>query len=142
EFVTSSLGFATLDISVNKNVKLSFYTVPKDSFGLAFQKDILNFSAPPPVEDTLPQTIPIYSYRDSVLTPASLQYRKSGIFRRSLLGDNYRKESSTPVMFKEFNISKEKGGFKIIGRGGGKQTKSLHLKDKEGNEWKLRTLDK
>lgn len=142
EFVTSSLGFATLEISTSKNVKLSFYTVPKDSFGLAFQKDILNFSAPPPIGDTLPQTVPLLTYRDSVLAPASLQYRKSGIFRRSLLGDNYRKEWSTPVMFKEFNINKEKGGFKITGRGGGKQTKSLQLVDKQGNEWKLRTLDK
>lgn len=142
EFLASQLGFATLEVSNNKNVTLKFFTCGPDSTGLAFKKDILNFEPPPPMSDTLPRTEPIYTYRDSVYAPASLQYHKTGIFRRSLLGDNYRKEWSTPVMFKEFNISTEKGGFTIQGRGGGKQTKSLKLEDKQGNEWALRTLDK
>lgn len=142
EFVSANLGFAVLEVSKNKNVSLSFYITTKDSFGRAWQKNILNFTTPPAEKDTLPPTTPLFSYRDSVLAPASLQYRKSGVVRRSLLGDNYRAEWSTPVMFKEFNIRKEKGGFEIIGRGGGKQTKSLTLLDKDGREWALRTLDK
>lgn len=141
-FVTSTLGFATLEISKNKNVQLSFYTVAPDSFGLAYRNNIMNFSQPPPIEDTIQRTAILYEYRDSILAPASLQYRKSSGLKRLLLGDNYRKEWSTPVMFKEFSLNKEKGGFKIIARGGGKQTKSLTLLDKNGVEWKLRTLDK
>ncbi|HTM64991.1 MAG TPA: metallophosphoesterase [Flavipsychrobacter sp.] len=141
EFVSNSLGFALLEISKNKNVRLSFYTVAPDSFGLAFRKNILNFSSPPPT-DSIPATQPIITYRDSVLAPASLRYRKNGMLHRTLLGDNYRKSWSQPVMFKEFNINKEKGGFKITGHGGGKQTKSLTLEDKHGNEWALRTMDK
>ena len=141
-FVTSSLGFASLEISKNKNVHLSFYTVAPDSFGLAYRKNILNFYYPPVIEDTIARTKIVYEYRDSILAPASLQYRKSGILRKTLLGNNYREEWSTPVMFKEFILNKEKGGFKIIGRSGGKQTKSLTLLDKNGNEWALRTMDK
>ena len=94
EFLSSLLGFATLEVSKNKNVQLSFYTVTNDSSGLAFRKNILNFTTPPPVKDTLPSTAPLYVYRDSVFAPASLQYRKSGIWRRTLLGNNYRKEWS------------------------------------------------
>jgi hypothetical protein len=142
EYVTSTLGFALIEVSKNKNVDLSFYTVAADSFGRAFYKHILNFSSPPPIKDTIARTVPLYEYRDSVLAPASVQYRKSGKVHRMLLGDNYRQEWSTPVMFKEFNIKKEKGGFTIEGRGGGKQTKSLSLVDKQGNEWALRTIDK
>jgi hypothetical protein len=142
EFVSTTLGFATLEVSKNKNVQLSFYTVAPDSFGLAFRKNIMNFSKVPEIEDTIARTVPIYSYRDSVLAPASLQYRRAGSFKRTLLGDNYRLEWSTPVMFKEFNLKKEKGGFLIDGRGGGKQTKSLTLIDKFGVEWALRTMDK
>lgn len=142
EFVSAKLGFAVLEVSKNKNVRLSFYTTKDDAYGLAWEKNILNFTSPPPVKDTLPSTEVLYSYRDSVYAPACLQYRKSGIWRRTLLGDNYRKEWSTPVMFKEFNMSKEKGGFKVTGRGGGKQTKSLKLVDSKGGEWALRTMDK
>ncbi len=142
EFVSATLGFAVLSISNNKNVELAFFTAAPDSFGLAWKKNILNFTMPPIERDTLPSTTPLFSYRDSVLAPASIQYRRSGILRRTLLGDNYRKEWSTPVMFKEFNLLTEKGGFKITGREGGKQTKSLTLADRDGNQWKLRTLDK
>ncbi len=142
QYVSARLGFATLEISTNNNVKLSFYEVEPDSFTLAFQRDIMNFTSLPPIEDTVARTVVLQEYRDSVLAPASLQYRKSGPMRRLILGNNYRSEWSTPVMFREFNIQKEKGGFKITGRGGGKQTKSLHLVDRTGSEWVLRTLDK
>ena len=142
KFLTSTLGFATLEISSSKNVKLNFYVTAADSFGRAYSENILNFSSLPKPQDTIPQTVAVYEYRDSVLAPASLLYKKPSGFKRFMLGENYRKEWSTPVMLKEFNIKKEKGGFTIEGRGGGKQTKSLALKDKDGNEWALRTIDK
>ena len=141
EFVAAKRGFALMEVTRTKNVHLSFYTV-EDSVSVPFRKLIRNFSSPAPIEDTIARTIPILEYKDSVLAPASLQYRKSGNARRLILGDNYRQEWSTPVMFKEFNITKEKGGFTIEGRGGGKQTKSLSLVDKKGDKWALRTIDK
>ena len=55
---------------------------------------------------------------------------------------NYRKEWSTPITLKVFNIRKEKGGLTIESLGGGKQTKSLRLIDKTGKEWTLRSIDK
>ncbi len=40
-------------------------------------------------------------------------------------------------------LRKEKGGFQIISLGGGKQTKSLRLKELKGDkEWTLRSVDK
>jgi hypothetical protein len=41
-----------------------------------------------------------------------------------------------------FDINKVNGGFTIEELGGGQQTKSLRLKDKDGTSWVLRTVDK
>ncbi len=59
-----------------------------------------------------------------------------------MLGKNNPKERATPVKLKVFDINKEHGGFKIEELGGGKQTRSLHLKDTAGVKWALRSLNK
>lgn len=144
KFVARSLGFASLDILKNKSVQVNFYTFDEDkpdSLKNAYSENILDYSKLPPVaEDTT--TTPNYVYKDYVLAPASHQYEKTTPVQRLFNGHNYRKEWSTPVNLKVFNINKEKGGFKIDGVGGGKQTKSLKLIDKQGREWSLRTIDK
>ncbi len=142
EFVAQEYGFALLEVSTNKNVKVSFYTVKDDTAGLAFQDHMLNFKELPAIEDTIPQTEIVYEYRDSVFAPASISYKKSSKLKRVIQGDNYREVWSTPVLFPEFSLKNDYGGFTIESRGGGKQTKSLTLKDKKGQEWKLRTIDK
>lgn len=143
-FAKEALGFATLDIYKSKKVQLSFYTVDetrKDSLFQDYNANILDFSKLPPVEkqDTVTAE---YVYKDYVIAPASSQYKKVNGLKKLVNGSNYRKEWSEPVQLKVFNINKEKGGFKIEGLGGGNQTKSLKLKDKKGDEWSLRTIDK
>ena len=58
------------------------------------------------------------------------------------MGVNYRKEWGTPVNMRVFNISKEKGGFKIVSFGGGKASRSLTLRDTANKLWVLRSIDK
>jgi hypothetical protein len=145
EFTARSLGFVTLDVLRNKNVRANFYTMDKaspDSLKLAYSKRILDFSTLPviPQDDTVKPVK--YVYKDYVKAPASNQYKKVTGVQRLFNGNNYRKEWSTPVNLKVFNVNKEKGGFIIEGVGGGKQTRSLKLKDKQGIEWSLRTIDK
>lgn len=65
---------------------------------------------------------------------------KSFAFKKIFLGVNYRKDWSTPVKAPLFRFSES--GFKIIELGGGQQTKSLLLLDKNGRQWVLRTIDK
>jgi hypothetical protein len=79
-------------------------------------------------------------FKDSVVTPASTRYGKSSFLTHFFLGKNYRKEWSTPVKLPVFNITKL--GLKIKELGGGQQTKSLRLIDKNEKEWVLRTVDK
>jgi hypothetical protein len=82
------------------------------------------------------------SFKDSVRVAINTSYQAISPFHKIIAGKNYRKEWGTPVNLKVFNIKKENGGYKIKSIGGGKQTKTLRLEDKSGQEWVLRTVDK
>ena len=62
--------------------------------------------------------------------------------RHFWMGANYRKEWNTPVTAPVINLSTEKGGLTPVKKGGGKQTKSLRLEDKDGNQYTLRSIAK
>ena len=68
-------------------------------------------------------------------------YNKSG-FMRFLMGDNYRNIWNANVELPVFDIGKEKGGLTIIKRGGGQQTRSIRMKDKNGKQYVLRSVNK
>ena len=134
-------GFWTLEISKNKNVQASVYIVNGDSVRMDYSTQILNFSK---LHIRAPDTtrFPEYAFKDSVVISASNKYKDKVGFRKIFLGSNYRKEWSKPITMQEFNLHKEKGGLTIKSLGGGKQTKSLRLTDKDGSEWSLRSIDK
>ncbi len=139
-------GFVTLEILENKNANVSFYTVKDDSVKKTFTSTLLNFSKLPKTDSSTSRTptvtaIPV-PFEDSVIVSASEKYEAASGLQRFILGTNYRKEWSAKVKMKVFDISKEKGGMTILSLGGGKQTTSLRLKDKDGKEWTLRTIDK
>ncbi|MGI8582924.1 MAG: BamA/TamA family outer membrane protein [Chitinophagaceae bacterium] len=140
-FATDKNGFATLEISKNKNVKATFYTVDTSGVKKEPPFNLFNFTGlPPKPEDTLREVE--VAFKDSVIISASDKYKHATGFKKTFLGNNYRKEWSVPLAFKVFNLRKEKGGLKIESLGGGKQTKTLRLSDKNGKEWTLRSVDK
>ncbi|HEX6846485.1 MAG TPA: metallophosphoesterase, partial [Chitinophagaceae bacterium] len=144
-YAESVRGFAVMEVSTNKNVTVSFYTVT-DSVRNSFGTTLLNFSSlPEPTGDSAIQrdvNIPNIKYKDTINISASERHHPIKGFKEFMLGQNYRKEWSTPVNMKVFNINKEKGGFTATGLGGGKETKTLRLKDKNGREWILRSVEK
>ncbi|QQL49082.1 BamA/TamA family outer membrane protein [Mucilaginibacter ginkgonis] len=79
---------------------------------------------------------------DSITVAVAPEYDHVSKFHRQLFGENYRKLWATPVKMKVFYLEHEKGGLKVVDQGGGKQTRSLKLKDKAGNDWSLRTVQK
>lgn len=140
-FASKMNGFWTLDVSKNKDVRASVYIVDGDSAHMEYSTEILNFAKLDlPKPDTT--RYPDYVFRDSVIISASDKYKGGTGFKKTFLGTNYRKEWSTPIVMHEFNLKKEQGGFTIKSLGGGKQTKSLRLSDKNGHEWTMRTVDK
>lgn len=72
---------------------------------------------------------------------ASDQYR-AGKGKQKLLGKNYRAEWATDTNVPVFDIGHEKGGLKILQKGGGQQTLSLRLADSAGHEYVLRSVEK
>lgn len=140
-YVKDEVGFATLEVSKNKNVNVDFYIVNGDSAKKDYTGQVLNFSKLPEIkQDTFLSTA--IKYKDTINMPASNRYDQPTKIQKWILGNNYRNEWSTPVNFRVFNLNKEKGGFKILSLGGGKQTRSLKLIDKDEREWTLRTIDK
>ena len=134
-------GFAVMEVSTNKNVTVSFYTVT-DSVRNSFGTTLLNFSSlPEPTGDSSKRevNVPNVQYKDTFTISASDKYKPISGFREFILGQNYRHEWSTPVNMKVFNIR----GYNATGLGGGKQTLSLHITEKKtGKEWVLRAVDK
>nr|WP_249665350.1 BamA/TamA family outer membrane protein [Mucilaginibacter sp. Bleaf8] len=61
---------------------------------------------------------------------------------RVLFGENYRKLWALPVNMRVMHLGNEKGGLTVLEKGGGLQTRSLRLKDKQGHEWVLRSVQK
>jgi len=78
---------------------------------------------------------------DYTITSASNQYDRKISYQRKW-GTHYRKEWSTPVKFKIVKLDMLAGGLTPYESGGGRQSKSLRLKDKDGREYVLRSIDK
>lgn len=72
---------------------------------------------------------------------AGPQYKRSG-WHNFFWGKNYRKEWSTPVTLPVFLLDSIKGGLVPVKEGGGHQTTSLHLENKDEKEYALRSVDK
>ncbi|TCC87873.1 BamA/TamA family outer membrane protein [Pedobacter hiemivivus] len=80
--------------------------------------------------------------QDSVSVSIYPKYDRVSKFHRFLFGENYRKEYALPVKVPIIRISVIKGGLTPTQRGGGNQSHSLRLVDKQGKEWVLRSVEK
>ncbi len=74
-------------------------------------------------------------------TVAGQQYYRSNL-HHALWGKHYRKEWKTPALFKVAMLDTLAGGVTPYQAGGGRQSKSLRLKDANGREYVLRSIDK
>lgn len=79
---------------------------------------------------------------DSMIVQIKPEYDSVGRFHRYLFGDNYRKDYAAKTKVPVLRISKIAGGLKATKRGGGNQSRSLRLEDKNGKEWVLRSVEK
>jgi len=79
--------------------------------------------------------------RDSIKVVAGKQYDRSWI-NEWLWGKHYRKEWATPVAMPLFFLDTAAGGLRPYEAGGGRQTKTLHLRNTNDKEYVLRSIDK
>ncbi len=78
---------------------------------------------------------------DSVTIQAGKHYKRSG-FHNLFWGKHYRSVWAAPVTVPVFDMEKERGGLKVEKLGGGFQTTSMTLVDKDGYTYAMRSLDK
>jgi hypothetical protein len=79
---------------------------------------------------------------DSVTVAIAPEYAQVSKAHRLLFGNSYRAEWATPVHVPVLHLATAKGGFTVLQRGGGGQTRSLRLRDPSGREWALRMVQK
>ena len=141
DFACQCSGFNRLSFYANGDVRMEFVTVDTTTNGkIIFSKKL--FTKPvfdPEKKDSLLQSL---DFSDSIVRVKINDTYNVGKFRRFMMGNNYRNIWSTPVELPVFDIGKEKGGLSILKRGGGMQTRSVRLEDKNGNQYVLRSVNK
>ncbi|MGZ8550163.1 MAG: BamA/TamA family outer membrane protein [Chitinophagaceae bacterium] len=135
-FANTRPGYVIVDLLRNKKLQFSFYTYTgsiQQSFTWSWPYTGM-YEA-----DTLSEK---NISGDSVMVQLHPSYNKPGKLHRIFFGENYRKEWASPVMLPVIRLSKLEGGLTPLKRGGGMQSKSLRLADKNGKEWVLRSVEK
>ena len=81
--------------------------------------------------------------RDSLTTTVTGQHYAADGFQRTLLGAGWRDVWLTPVSVPSLQLSTFAGGLKVLERGGGYQSITLHLQEESGwKEYRFRTVNK
>jgi len=127
-------GYARLDVFTDGSSFVRFYEIDnnvpvyKTSVYDSIKYDISNYPS------KFPKTVTssIYKIEDA---------EKSG-FYKFLWGERFRKQFATPVKAPTVNLDTLFGGLKPVRKGGGNQSKSLRLEDKNGAQYVMRALEK
>src|SRR3982751_1803393 len=88
------------------------------------------------------KTVIVDSTNPYLRTVIAGQEYKTSQWHEWLWGEDYREEWSTPVTFPVLNLDSAYGGLTPLKEGGGRQTKSLHMKDAQGRRYVLRSVNK
>lgn len=138
EFVYGGEGFAKLEINKNRATNVSFFKAQADGqTDLLFQKEILppemgyDFNA---LHHNFPETVKASIYTDEMVD-------KTG-FYKTAWGKHYRKTYGTEVTARTVLLDTLYGGLHVVRAGGGHQTRSLRLEDKDGRTYNMRGMKK
>ncbi|RYY85322.1 MAG: hypothetical protein EOO15_17330, partial [Chitinophagaceae bacterium] len=131
-------GFGMIEITKSGKVNAKFYNIGnKDLTTPNYSRELFTIQkAPVPAVDTVYKPLPT-----SVTVAANPRLERKG-FRTLLTGRNYRDEWTTPVTVPVLNLATEQGGLRPVRLGGGKQTRSLRLEERNKHEWALRSIEK
>ncbi len=131
-------GFSRLDIDKNSAAEIRFFRANKDgSSQLLFEQEIFppgkgfDFNS---LHQNFPKTVKAKIYDDSLV-------EKTG-FYKTIWGEHYRKVYGTEVTAKTVLLDTLYGGLHVVRAGGGHQTRSLRLEDKDGRTYNMRGMKK
>jgi len=138
DFAAASEGFCRIDYYENGSVWVKFLKPFNDNCKTLFEKKLYNkiiFTEDYKLEKQI-------DFSDSVVYKSLSDIYEKDKSSKFFMGENYRKEWNTKVSYPVFDIGSEKGGLKIKKRGGGQQSISVRLEDKNGKEYVLRSVNK
>jgi hypothetical protein len=137
-FQDLNYGFSVLEVYKSGRVETKYYNLNSQNLSApTFVREMRSIVAPPSVvsKDSIPVLPPfVQKAADPTLHGTAL--------RNFVVGKNYRQEWTTVVQAPVLNLGRELGGLVPTKLGGGKQTKSLRVKDSTGKEWALRSVAK
>ncbi|MBK8501152.1 MAG: BamA/TamA family outer membrane protein [Saprospiraceae bacterium] len=141
DFAYQSLGFSKLSFYSNGNVWMEFISPDSTQKGkVVYTRKLFN---KPVFEPELEEANKdVFDFSDSNVIVSLTEIYNRGSFYTFLRGENYRNIWQTKVEFPVFDMGIEKGGLSIIKRGGGQQSRSLRLEDKNGRQYVLRSVNK
>src|SRR5690606_2983188 len=138
EFAFGGEGFARLDIGKDGSSEVVFLKANDGGASeILFQKEIIpaeenyDFST---LHENFPETTKAKVYSDDMV-------EKTG-FYKTLWGQHYRKIYGTDVTVKTVLLDTLYGGLTVERAGGGHQTRSLRLEDKDGRTYNMRGMKK
>ncbi len=141
DFAAQRTGFSVLNFYANGDVWLEFLSPDKTGKGeVLFRKKLYN---KPVYNKTQEQAkLNLADFSDSIVNVQLSNEYEAGKLKRWWKGANYRDLWSAKVHLPVFDIGTEKGGLKILKRGGGMQTRSIRMKNPDGKQYVLRSMNK
>ena len=136
-YAATKPGFVTADLMADKSIKFTYYAGTDTTFNQVF-----TYTKPYVPVAPLKLSLAKPEAADSIVVKAHPAYDKVNTFHRTLYGENYRKEWAAPVKLPVLKVSSFMGGLTPIGLGTVHQTLSLRLKDANGKEWLLSSIEK
>ena len=134
-FSYGSPGFAELRVYKDGSSHIRFYSVKDDK--VVFESNVIAADEKREFV-TYPKSFP---GKKSASIYTVDETEKSGIYK-FFWGERFRKSYSTEVNAQTVNLDTLYGGLSPIRKGGGNQSKSLRLKDKNGAQYVMRALRK
>ncbi len=138
DFAAYDLGYAKININENGSSNIEMYRVSPTGTELIFSKE-LSRERPTLDEVSWPENRIGATTMSSVYTEE--QTDKSG-FHKSIWGEHYRPLYSRKFEFPVMYLDTLPGDLKVLGAGGGHQSRSLGFKDANDHEYTMRALEK
>ena len=139
-FTSRKKGFARMDFFENGEVWVEFRDAQVEGKTELLYREKL-YTASPSTDQNVDFPAVDYAGQEVKLAMDSL-YGEHGGLHKALLGKNFREEWATTVSVPVIDIWDAENGYEIIKRGGGMQTRSLRMEDREGREFSMRSIKK
>jgi hypothetical protein len=130
-------GYVMADIMLDNSIRFSFFNYQNDTVRKAF-----DYAWKPKPYRLIEDSAYTTYATDSVVVAAHPSYNRVSSIHRFFFGESYRREWATPAKLPVIHLSQVNGGLAPQKLGGGFQSTSLRLVDKNGTEYALRNVEK